>query len=132
MVEYLIGGLIFGVFSQISHILENVEWPIDKPVPNDWGTLQVLTAKDYSHDSYFWTYISGYLNYQVIHHLFPSVAPHLYPKIAPIVKETCKEFNINYVYEETFFTLLASHWRHLLQFQKYFNRKKGIKETKND
>jgi fatty acid desaturase len=121
IIEYVWGGAMFGIFSQISHILENVEWPIEKPVPKDWGTLQVLTAKDYSHDSFFWTYISGYLNYQVVHHLFPSVAPHYYPEISHIVKETCLEYNIQYDYKESFFTCLKSHWRHLLQFQKYRN-----------
>jgi len=126
LLEYAVAGFIFGVFSQISHILEDVEWPKDKPIQKNWGVLQVLTAKDYSHDSYFWTYISGYLNYQVIHHLFPSLAPHYYAQIAPIVKETCKEFDVKYDYEESFWSCLLSHWRHLLQFQyvrgRYYNR----------
>jgi fatty acid desaturase len=74
-------GTLFGYFSQITHVSETCEWPIDRPIPRDWAEMQVLSSTDYSHESYFWTYISGYLNYQVPHHLFPSVAPHYYPEI---------------------------------------------------
>jgi linoleoyl-CoA desaturase len=73
-----VSGTLFGYFSQITHISESCEWPIDRPIPRDWAEMQVLTATDYGHDSYVWTYLSGYLNYQVPHHLFPSVAPHYY------------------------------------------------------
>jgi fatty acid desaturase len=74
-------GVFFGILSQISHVSENCEWPSEKPIPKDWGECQVLTTTDYEHESPFWTYLSGFLNYQVPHHLFPSVAPHFYPEI---------------------------------------------------
>jgi hypothetical protein len=58
-------GFIFGYFSQISHISLEMEWRNVKLIDTDWGKLQIETARDYCTDSYFWTYFSGYLNFQV-------------------------------------------------------------------
>jgi len=125
LVTEIVAGNFFGYFSQISHISHDVEWPADKPIPRDWAELQVLTARDYSHESFFWTYLSGYLNYQVMHHLFPSVAPHFYPALLPILKETCKEFNIEYNIVNSFWQAVRDHWDHLKQFQSLRHRSKS-------
>lgn len=37
------------------------------------------------------------LNYQVVHHLFPSIAQPYYAAVAPIVVATAKEFGVHYV-----------------------------------
>lgn len=95
-------GVFFGWLSQISHVDESREYPKEYLIKKDWAELQVLTSIDYCHDSYFWTYLSGYLNYQTVHHLFPSVAPHFYPQIVSIVKKTCNEFNVPYQHHNTF------------------------------
>ena len=39
----------------------------------DWGAHQVLTSHNYSIDSWLPLHLSGGLNYQIEHHLFPSV-----------------------------------------------------------
>jgi linoleoyl-CoA desaturase len=44
-----------------------------------------------------WTnWISGGLNHQIEHHLFPSMSIHLYPVISPVVRRTCEEFGLAY------------------------------------
>lgn len=40
----------------------------------DWAKLQVMTTIDYAHDSWITTFMSGALNYQVVHHLFPHIS----------------------------------------------------------
>jgi len=62
--------------------------------------------------------MSGFLNYQVIHHLFPSINPWLYPKILPIVKQVCKENDIPYVIYDKFSDALNAHVRQLTFFGK--------------
>jgi fatty acid desaturase len=119
IVTEAIAGYLFGYFTQITHINEEVEWPSDKPINEDWGTLQVRTAVDYCQDSFFWTYASGYLNYQIAHHLFPSVAPHFYPALLPIIKETCKEFGVKYVSYDSVWECSALHFNHMKSFQKF-------------
>ena len=41
-------------------------------------------------------WVSGGLNHQVEHHLFPSMSIYLYPTISPLVRETCREFGLEY------------------------------------
>ena len=41
-----------------------------------------------------YTRLMGGINYQIEHHLFPTLCNHKLAEISPIVKKTCKEFNI--------------------------------------
>jgi fatty acid desaturase len=118
----IIGGYLFGIFSQITHVNEEVEWPSDQPINEDWGTLQVKTAVDYAPESIFWTYISGYLNYQIPHHLFPSVAPHHYYELLPMIKETCKDYGIKYLMYDSVWQCAEHHFAHLKGFQHFRDR----------
>jgi len=129
MISEIVAGNLFGIFSQITHISLEVEWPASRPIPKDWAELQVLTARDYSYDSFFWTYISGYLNYQVLHHLFPSIAPHYYPELLPILRTTCKEFNVRHSTVPGFWDAVHDHFEHLKQFQPMLKRKESKKKT---
>jgi len=57
-------------------MIEEVSWPQpDKSgvIPGDWAQLQVETAQDYGHGGWYTTVLTGALNYQVVHHLFPQV-----------------------------------------------------------
>lgn len=47
-------------------------------------------------------FISGGLNHQIEHHLFPAMNIYLYPFISEIVEKTCQEFNLPYNNYETF------------------------------
>lgn len=40
----------------------------------DWAKLQVMTTIDYAHGSWLTTFLSGALNHQVVHHLFPNIS----------------------------------------------------------
>lgn len=40
--------------------------------------------------------MSGGLNHQTAHHLFPDMAQTHYRWVTPLVKETCAEFGIQY------------------------------------
>jgi fatty acid desaturase len=85
----------------------------------EWAHLQVLTSVDYAHNSPLCTFMCGALNYQTVHHLFPSVSQYLYPYIADIVKQTCKDFGVKYNYIPTFAGALQGHINYL---QKMGNR----------
>jgi len=50
---------------------------IDKSIFNDWFT--------------------GHLNFQIEHHLFPTMPRHNLYKIQPFVKSLCEKYNIKYV-----------------------------------
>ena len=75
----------------------------------DWGVHQVLTSHNYSTGSYTSLNLSGGLNLQIEHHLFPSVHFTHYENLRKIVQKTCKEFQISYHSSETFLSALRKH-----------------------
>lgn len=115
VIQDLVSSYWLAFTFQVNHVVEDVDWPIPNSkgqVEMDWGEMQVTTTVDYAHKS-IWTVIAGALNYQAEHHLFPGVNQHYYTEIAPIVMETCKEFNVRYRYETTFFDAFLKHILHL-------------------
>ena len=50
------------------------------------------------------------LNYQIEHHLFPSVHFKHYPALSKIVQATCKEFDLPYHHSPSFLSALKKHF----------------------
>jgi fatty acid desaturase/predicted heme/steroid binding protein len=101
---------------QPSHVVseaEMIELGSDKHIEMDWAEMQVRTTIDYGHGSWLTTFLTGGLNYQVAHHLFPGVCQLHYPQITPIILDTCKEFNVPYVVVPTYWDALLCHFRYL-------------------
>lgn len=64
--------------------------------PVCWFQAQVETSCTYGG---FWSgCLTGGLNFQVEHHLFPRMSSAWYPYIAPKVREICKKHGVRYVY----------------------------------
>ena len=66
----------------------------------DWGEQQVRCTGNHSIENTILqrtiTNLWGGMNYQIEHHLFPSLNHAHYPEVSKIVQETCKEFDIPY------------------------------------
>jgi len=60
----------------------------------------------------------GGLNFQVEHHLFPTICHVHYPHIADIVKSTTEEYGVPYLENETFTQAIVSHINTLRRFGK--------------
>eukprot|EP00873_Tetraselmis_striata_P024749 jgi/Tetstr1/445013/TSEL_032821.t1 len=109
-------GWTLAFMFQVAHVVPDVKYikkEADGTVKLGWAEAQVATSADFSHGSSFWTHLSGGLNYQVVHHLFPGICHVHYPKIAPVVMQTCKEFGIPYTVYPTFGNALSAHFKHL-------------------
>jgi fatty acid desaturase len=92
----------------VNHLTEDCTFP-DGDLPydkRDWAVLQVMTASNFATSSYFWTAISGGLNFQIEHHLFPGINHTHLPAISPIIVQTCKEFGVKYHCFPTFWSAL--------------------------
>ena len=61
-----------------------------------WFKSQVETSCTYG--GFLAGALTGGLNFQVEHHLFPRMSSAWYPYIAPKVREICKKHNVEYVY----------------------------------
>lgn len=67
------------------------------PLPGaHWAEQQVQGTANWGAGKRWTNWISGGLNHQIEHHLFPSMAIHLYPLISPVVRQTCEEFGLEY------------------------------------
>lgn len=64
---------------------------------NDWGENQVRNSGNFANNNWLYTRLYGGINYQIEHHLFPSLCSYYLPEISNIVKEKCKKYKIEYV-----------------------------------
>ncbi|CAN0463392.1 unnamed protein product [Ectocarpus sp. 12 AP-2014] len=102
---------------QVSHVSTECDYPLGAEakdmIEDEWAVSQVKSCVDYAHGSKLVTFLSGALNYQVTHHLFPGVSQYHYPAIAPIIKEVCKEHGVEYIHLDTFTEAMSAHIAHL-------------------
>ncbi|CAM9122099.1 unnamed protein product [Sphacelaria rigidula] len=102
---------------QVSHVSTECDYPLGAEpkdmIEDEWAVSQVKSCVDYCHDNSMVAFLSGALNYQVTHHLFPGVSQYHYPAIAPIIKEVCKKYGVNYIHLDTFWEAMSAHIRHL-------------------
>jgi fatty acid desaturase len=96
---------VFGVYMGASFAPNHKGMPIiDKDAKLDFFTKQVRTSRNIS-GGWWATWLMGGLNYQIEHHLFPSMPrPHL-ARARSIVREHCDAVGVPYT--ET--TLLRSY-----------------------
>ena len=112
-IPHMLFSFIFFMITQSGHITEtNVSVQFSK----DWYKYQVLASRSYATQSKFWFYITGGINLQVEHHLFPCLNHWVLPKIQPIVEQCCKDHGIPYTKSKTMldgFKLHVSFMRRL-------------------
>ncbi|GAB1607722.1 fatty acid desaturase 2-like isoform X1 [Argonauta hians] len=77
--------------SQSNHIPMDVEHDTAQP----WLALQLHATCDIE-KSFFNDWFTGHLNFQIEHHLFPTMPRHNLYKIAPYVKSLCEKHGIKY------------------------------------
>lgn len=110
-------GLTLGIVFQLAHTVEDLEFPEPDPktlkIENAWFIHQLQTTANFATKSKFWGWLTGGLNFQVEHHLFPRMSHVHYPAVANIVKQVCAEFNVVYNEQPTFRSAFVSHVKHL-------------------
>ncbi|XP_036716346.1 acyl-CoA (8-3)-desaturase isoform X2 [Balaenoptera ricei] len=77
--------------TQMNHIPMHIDY--DRNV--DWVSTQ-LQATCNVHKSAFNDWFSGHLNFQIEHHLFPTMPRHSYHRVAPLVQSLCAKHGIEY------------------------------------
>jgi len=87
-----LGGLYLATIFSLNHTHKPVA---EKFAPRDWVRRSAFYTSN-TPPSWYATYISGYLNYQIEHHLFPSIPHPNLPKVAPRVQALFKKHNIPY------------------------------------
>jgi fatty acid desaturase len=102
----------------LSHNFEHVDRDPTKPVRATgkaicWFKSQVETSSTYG--GFIAGALTGGLNFQVEHHLFPRMSSAWYPYIAPKVREICKKHDVRYAYYPWVWQNFASTVKYLHQ-----------------
>jgi linoleoyl-CoA desaturase len=78
-------------------------------IDKDWGELQVCNSGNFATSNSLVCNLFGGINYQIEHHLFPTICHVHFPNIKKIVKQTCIDYNIPYVdYKTTYEAVYAT------------------------
>jgi linoleoyl-CoA desaturase len=110
-------GTLIAIVFQLAHVVEEAEFPKPDAVTGNmttgWAQHQVSTTMDFACQNRLLTWYLGGLNFQVVHHVLPTISHIHYPRVARIVKKACKKFNVKYNVQHTLFGAIRSHYRHL-------------------
>lgn len=113
----LVTGFLISVVFQVAHAVRGTSFTSANgaafKVEQEWAIHQVETTANFATRSRVVTWLTGGLNYQIEHHLFPKVSSTHYPSIQPIVRRTCEEFGVRYQENTSVVEALRSHFRHL-------------------
>ena len=60
-------------------------------------TCEKVVATCNIEQSFFNDWFTGHLNFQIEHHLFPTMPRHNYHKVAPLVKSLCAKHGLQYI-----------------------------------
>ncbi|CAO2596650.1 Fatty acid desaturase 2-like protein FADS2B, partial [Lemmus lemmus] len=77
--------------TQMSHI----PMKMSQEENHDWLSTQILATCN-TEQSFFNDWFTGHLNFQIEHHLFPTMPRHNYHKVAPLVKSLCAKHGLQY------------------------------------
>jgi len=98
---------IFGHFS-LSHTTTDI---VERDEDPSWVRYAIEHSVDISTKNPIVSWIMGYLNFQVIHHLFPSMPQYNGGEVSVKLIEFCKENNINYKiigYRKAWYDMLSN------------------------
>lgn len=120
MVGFLIismfAGLVLSMVFQLAHTVEETAFPLPvapNNIENEWAIHQVQTTANFATKNKLVCWLVGGLNFQIEHHLFPKISHVHYPAISKIIKQTCEEFNIQYIEFNRTRDAIVSHVMHL-------------------
>jgi linoleoyl-CoA desaturase len=114
LVHFFLGGLLMATTFVLAH-LSGVQAMPRRPdeAPRDWAVFQLATSANFATGNRLLTWLIGGLNYQVEHHLFPTVSHRHYPWIRQIVRRWADEQGVAYHEFPTVAAGIRAHVRHL-------------------
>lgn len=113
--EGLMGAFVF----QLAHVVEEASftepdenWHLEE----SWALTQMNGTANFSVNSSLATFFFGGLNYQIEHHLFPSICHIHYPEISKLVQKIAAKHQVRYNVNRTFTGAIFSHYKMLKKF----------------
>lgn len=110
-------GVALSVVFQLAHAVEEARFPAPQPgttrMQEPWAVHQVEATVDFARSNRLVSWLVGGLNFQIEHHLFPTICHANYPTISNVVEDTCREYGVPYKANPSFHAAVASHYRWL-------------------
>jgi linoleoyl-CoA desaturase len=119
MAVHITLGITLAIVFQLAHVVEATHF-VDAnkkalKIDDEWAIHQVQTTADFATNNKIISWLTGGLNYQVEHHLFPKISHVHYPAIHKIVKDACQKFSIRFNNYPSMTAALRSHLRFMKQ-----------------
>jgi linoleoyl-CoA desaturase len=112
-------GLTLALVFQLAHVVEATHFvdahKQDLLIHDEWAVHQVETTADFATGNKIISWLTGGLNFQVEHHLFPKISHVHYPVIHKFVLESCEKFSIRHNDYSSMSAALLSHIRFMKQ-----------------
>ena len=89
-------GVMALTTAHVNHDSEFPEPDENGMMPDSWAMHQLRVTQDFATNNLFISNCFGGFNFHIAHHLFPSVQHRHYKKITCIIKNTAKEFGLEY------------------------------------
>lgn len=117
-------GLILSTIFQLAHVVDDTEMPLPDEkgsMKNTWAIHQLFTTVNFSPRNKWISWVTGGLNHQVEHHIYPNISHVHYRKVADILEKTANEFDLPYNEYKTMGKAVRVHFSYL--------KKMGLKPT---
>lgn len=115
-------GFTLAIVFQLAHVVEHTEFETTssdpKIIESEWAVYQVRSTANFATQNKVISWLTGGLNFQIEHHLFPRISHIHYPALSKIVREVCGEYNIPYHHFPTMWSAVVSHFRFMKQMGK--------------
>ena len=112
ILSHIFEGFAIATIFALAHIVEKATFSVPNEngmMEHNWAVHQLYTTVDFGRKSKATVFFTGGLNFQIEHHLFPSICHVHYPAISEIVKQKAVEYGIPYNEYDSFFDALKSH-----------------------
>lgn len=115
----VVAGFILSIVFQLAHTVEHTQFPTadvdSNKLPDEFAAHQIKTTANFATKSKLVSWLVGGLNFQIEHHLFPKISHVHYPAISDIVRNICREYQLQYIEYPTVRRAVVAHVRFLKQ-----------------
>ena len=113
---YTLTSMMFITVTQISHIQDATQRRTDGWA--HWTHQMVDTSLDYRQDSVVWTFLTGGLNCQGLHHCVPGLSSSRFVQFYPIYRALCEKHGLLIHSAPSFWEAVGLYWSHLYKLSK--------------
>jgi linoleoyl-CoA desaturase len=117
LVASLVCGVVLAIVFQLAHVVEEADFPMPNVDTNKmeetWVIHQFATTADFATRSKVMLWLTGGLNFQLEHHLFPKISHVHYPGIHKVIQDLCKKYNVPIIEYPNLALALKSHVMYL-------------------